>query len=424
MESIPCKEILSPLPQELSSVGISTLELPVILSFPTGSACNSAASSMAAHARLPDLHRFLELVSQKTSPVVLNFLLVGCSLKFCFHSLIPPATLLKPWRGALPLYPFHSSVHMLTLFGWLVVAVQADPQGQYSSVSRKKLAVSVLLRRSTHISGWTGSEVFCRKTVTEILHRAKTGCLIHHPHFGCVGFSPSFCIRYLELLFFVYLLFSFFINFLPLTLLSVSVFQSIFLDLFDYGLNLHQRKMRPQGSHVRCTEKGRFLDIGSCGSSESLTGLENRSGSTEQLDVLQRHRSGREWRCTFPTGLAGVGLVPGWFNEQQHVCLCWNASHQRKNRGLNFLSSKSKTLIFQEVTKYCKNCRSQNFFFSCILILFTLFGLQRIFLPSDSQYHESAVFVWNYLLIRLCVIVRFCSLWLFMPGWFSRDEQV
>lgn len=184
MESTPCKEILSSVPQNLPSVGISTLELPVILSFPTGSACNSVASSMAAHACSPDLHRFVELVSQKT--LVLSFLLLGCSLKFCFHSLVPPTAVLKPWCSALLLYPFHCSVPMLTAFGWLVVAVQTDPQGQYSSDSRKKLVVSVLLRQSTRISAWTGSEVFCRKTVTEILYRAKTGCLTHHPHFGSV----------------------------------------------------------------------------------------------------------------------------------------------------------------------------------------------------------------------------------------------
>lgn len=126
MEYIPSKEILSPLPQNLSSVGINTLELPIILSIPTGSPCNSAASSMAAHACSPDLHRFLELVPQKSFPVVpsISFLL-GCSLKFCFHSFVLPTTLLKSWMQCLApvLLPYFSSY---TDSFWLVGCGSAD----------------------------------------------------------------------------------------------------------------------------------------------------------------------------------------------------------------------------------------------------------------------------------------------------------
>lgn len=104
--------------------------------------------------------------------------------------------------------------------------------------------------------------------------------------------------------YFVYLLFSFIIN-LSLTSLSTSVFQSSFLQLFDFGLNLDQRKLRPQDSHVRCTDQGRFLDMDSFASSET-------EGAPQSSWMCFRdHQSGKEFRCTFPDGFAGIGLMPG-----------------------------------------------------------------------------------------------------------------
>lgn len=166
MESIPCKQILSPLPQNLSSVGISTLELP---SFPAGPVWNFAASSMAAHACSSDLCCFLEFVSQQTYAVVLNFLLLGYSLKFGFHSLEPSNTPSNPEAMPCSCSPFIVRfIHWAVLVGCLWRCRQIL-KAQYSSVSKKKKVSSVLPRQSAHVSGWTGSGVFGRKTITEIL---------------------------------------------------------------------------------------------------------------------------------------------------------------------------------------------------------------------------------------------------------------
>lgn len=89
------------------------------------------------------------------------------------------------------------------------------------------------------------------------------------------------------------------------------------------------------------------------------------------------HRSGREWRCTFPTGFAGVDLVPVWFNGQLHIRLCWNASHQRKNRGFNFFSSKSKT--FSRGYEILQQLQITEFFFSIHLNVIYSFGAFRGF---------------------------------------------
>lgn len=117
--------------------------------------------------------------------------------------------------------------------------------------------------------------------------------------------------------------YSFIIN-LSLTSWSTSVFQSRFLQLFDYGLdNLDQRKMRPQDSHVRCTDQGRFLGMGSFGSSE----IEVAPQSSWMC--FREHQPGKEFRGTLPAGFAGVGLMPCWFHTE--FCL-----KRAKTEGITF----------------------------------------------------------------------------------------
>lgn len=299
MVSIPFKEILSSPLQNLSSVGISTLELPVILSFPAGSVWNCCYQPGCTSTLTWPLC-FLELVSPKASPVLLSSLCWAAASRSAFIPLHQQHSALT-W--AVPFSCVSSSLHSwFGLFG----ALQTRPQGQDSSGSSKELVGWVLLGQGTLQNGWTGSEMFCRKRVTEVFHRATAGSLTHHPHFGSV-------LAFLSLLgiwnCFVYLLFSFIIN-LPLTLLSTSVFQSSFLCLFDYGLNLDQRKMRPQDKYVRCTDQCRFLDMGSFGSSETEVAAQS------SWMCFRDHQSGEEFRCTFPGGFAGVGLMPGWVHVE------------------------------------------------------------------------------------------------------------
>lgn len=119
---------------------------------------------------------------------------------------------------------------------------------------------------------------------------------------------------------------------------------------------------------MRCTDQGRFLDISSFGSSETEV------ASQSSWMCFRDHQSGREFRCTFPFGFAEVGLMPGW----AHVELCLMRG---KTEGIIFCHP--NIFFFQEVTKYCKNCKwllsfiHHNFIYS--------FGPFRGFFPSDSH---------------------------------------
>ena len=238
----------------------------------------------------------------------------------------------------------------------------------------------------------------------------------------CAGFSLSLCVRYLQLLFFAWC-----------SLFSQTSYDSLYylflsskVSSFTYLIMVWIYTKLKWGHKAAMWGAQRRVDFGvlvHLAAQIPWLGLSHWGGSTEQQLCFKDPRSGREWRCTFPDGFAGIGLGPGWFNEQWHICLCWNVSHQRKKRGLFFSHPYQKLWFFSRSSKILQKLQITLFFFIHLNFIYC-FGALRGFLPSDSRYHKSAVFVWNDLLRISCVIVRFCGLWLFMPGWFSRDEQV
>lgn len=187
--------------QNLSWVGISTLELPVMLSF-------QQDQSVAAAGSMATLTWPLYFWSWFHQNPVLCCSAPCCWAAACACDFIPLQCSLLG-QCLAPECPA-----ALGLF----VALQAHPQ------ARAQLA----LGRNWDRMNWFRSilqEKSNRKTVT--VHRAKTSSLTHHPHFGVV-------LAFLSLLgiwsYFLYLLFSFFIN-LSLTSLSTAVFWSSFLQV-------------------------------------------------------------------------------------------------------------------------------------------------------------------------------------------------
>lgn len=118
MVSIPFKEILSSPLQNLSSVGISTLELPVILSFPAGSVC-SCCWQHGSTATFPPWLSAAALT--RASPVLHP---CCCSLQLWLHSL-PHHTLLTPGAVSSP-----GALPECSAAPGLVVALQTLPEAR------------------------------------------------------------------------------------------------------------------------------------------------------------------------------------------------------------------------------------------------------------------------------------------------------
>lgn len=190
---------------------------------------------------------------------------------------------------------------------------------------------------------------------------------------------------------------------MPFTL-SVSVFRSICLRLFVMFEFTPKKNEAPQ-QPCQVHRGGWVWDIGSFGSSERLTGLKRQkwlhrvTGYASKTTDLEENGG-----VPFLLGLQGLALRQVGFVSNS----TWMHLIRGKSEGLIF-SHPNYKLIFQEVMKY-KNCRS-HLFLSSVLILFTLWCLQGIFLPPDSQYQELAVCLQNYLLRRSCVTVRFLQCW-------------
>lgn len=149
---------------------------------------------MAALTPSPDLHHFVELVSQKTSPVVLSSLPLGCSLKF------------SSCTGSC----------------WVVCCGSADRSSRPVLVKEEITCCSSVETECPR--KWMN---WFRSVLQENNSRNTSGnqnwlCDSLSSCWICVGFFPPLCISYLELLFFISLLFSFITNLLPLTLFLSS----------------------------------------------------------------------------------------------------------------------------------------------------------------------------------------------------------
>lgn len=194
MVSILFKEILSSPLQDVSSVGISTLELPVILSFPTGSACSwcyqhgcttpptwSPLLSGAAYTKsLSCAPQFLSAGLQ--SPVLFSF---TCTTSPLLTLATVPCSCVAPW------------VHSCC---WAVC-------GTADTSSRPGL---IWLKEGIHCFSSIGTGYppkwvnWFRSISQEKSNRSVSQSQNRFPDspssfWICVGFSPLF-IRYLELL--------------------------------------------------------------------------------------------------------------------------------------------------------------------------------------------------------------------------------
>lgn len=317
---------------------------------------------MAAQPLSPDPFTFWSWFHQKP--------LLCCWVPCCWTSLCS--------SGVVPLHDQHSAHTWLgqclapvflpecTALVGLFVALQTHPRGWGSSGSRKELVVSVLRWQGTLQRGW----VFCRKRETEVFHRAKTDCLTHHPRSGSV---LLFSIRYLELLHLLAILIYYKLS---THFIIYFIFQSSFLHLFDYDLNLKQRKMRPQDSHVRCRDQGRFLGMDSFGSSETEVAPQS------SWMCFRDHQSGKEFRCTFLLGLLELALC--------QVEFMLNCVLREEKRRVLFSIIQIFFCFFQRGYKILQKLQMA-FFFIHLNFVYS-FGPFRGFFSLWFPYYESAVF--------------------------------
>lgn len=275
---------------------------------------------MAVHACSPDLHHFVELVSPKTS-VVLSSLPLGCRIKFsaCADSC------------------------------WVVCCGSADRSSR-----------PVLICLKEEMSCFSSAETECphkwmnwfRSVLQENNNRNTS------QNQNWLRDSPSsFWIRYLELLFLA-----------PCcSLLSQTSYHLHCFCLLKYlpspmWLWFELTKKNEATSHpCKCTQEGKFLHIGSFGSSESLTGLKQQkwfhraTGCASKTTDLEESAGVPFLLGLLRLSLWRVGLMSNSTSACVEMCLI---------RGKNIFCYPNQNFdYFQEVMKYWRSCRSCFSFF-------------------------------------------------------------